>query len=319
MLNAHARIAVPVESHFLAEFIYDYPVDRDLTQQEVESICNFVCNHERFEHWDTTPDTLHENVSSAGNLNLAALIKLLYQLEISASGKPRWADKTPGYERHFERFATVFPNAKFIHIHRDGRDVSNSMCDRNWRGITEFQRAGYWRTSIEKAFDSSAKLGSDRCLHVQYEQLVKDPEATLKRVCQFIGEDFGPEMLQFTRHAEDNVVDQAIHAKLVRLPDQNKDLQRWKRESSKTRVLLFEALADDALEACGYELSFGTGTRKAAKLAYWLPGLAMSKIHTAYLSTPTQWRRGLRQNGLVKLLRNKMYDRSQKRAEARSA
>lgn len=319
MLNAHARIAVPVESHFLTEFIYEYPTDRDLSEQEIVDICNFISAHERFEHWETTPAALEAAAQSAGSMNLAALIDLLYQLEISATEKPRWADKTPGYERHFEQLAKVFPTAKFIHIHRDGRDVSNSMCDRSWHGITEFQRANYWRKSIVGAFDSVATLGCERCLNVQYEQLVKTPESTLKRICDFIGEDFQPQMLQFTRNAEDNVVDQAIHSKLARLPDENKDLQRWRRESSKSRVLLFEALADDALQSCGYELSNGKATRKLAKLVYWLPGLIMSKTHEAYLSIPPQWRSGLRQNSLVKSLRRKLYDRNQKRAEARSA
>ena len=320
MLNAHSRIAIPVESHFLSELIYRYPEDRDLTRSEIEQISQFVADHERFEHWKTTPAVLNRAIAATESqpLTLNGLIQLMYRLEVG-NDKARWGDKTPGYERHFARLAAVFPKAKFVHIHRDGRDVSNSMCDRTWHGITEYQRARYWKDSIDTAFESAEKLGPDRCLSVGYETLVRSPKETLQRICEFVGEEFEPQMLQFNRDSQDNVVDQKIHSKLTRLPDPKTDLQRWKTESSSTRVLLFEALAGKSLSQSGYELSFGPTSRTLAKIAYWIPGMAMAKAHDAYLSTPSSWRIGLRQSGIVKKIRNMMYTRKNPTAEAKGA
>ena len=319
MLNAHARIAIPVESHFLSALIDNFPMDRELDSQQVNKICDFVGQHERFEHWETTPQQLASLKSQGGSWTLATLINAIYELEIASSNKPRWGDKTPGYERHFDQLAALFPEAKFIHIHRDGRDVSNSMCDRSWHGITEFQRATYWRRSIQLAMRSTRELGSDRCLNVPYENLVRAPELTLRTICEFLGEEYSPAMLQFGQDADRQVVDQKIHSKLVRMPDASQDLQRWKSESSKLRVLLFESLAADALIQCGYEVKSSSLARQIAKVLYWPTGMVMAKAHQAYLSIPPGFRSGLRHNGLVKSLRGFFYNRQQNRTEARSA
>lgn len=317
MLNSHSQIAIPPESHFLSELIYDYPADRELTQPEIDQITNQVANHTRFEHWQSSSAQLRKRVAQSGNRTLAGLIDLVYRLETGA-GKRRWGDKTPGYERHFDRLAEIFPAAHFIHIHRDGRDVSNSMRQRKWHGITEFQRANHWCRSIESAFESSRRLGPSRCMNVPYEQLVRSPQQTLMHICEFLGEPFELQMLKFNQGASDHLVDPSIHSKLVRLPDPVRDLQRWKRESSKTRILLFEALADQNLTAAGYDLSFSTAARTWAKLAYWLPGSTISKMHEVYLSAPKPWRRGLRNTRWISKIRNLMYQGQSQAAEAKS-
>ena len=283
-----------------------------------KKIGRHIIGHERFEHWNTSPEQLTNALAKQNSLSLGDLITLLYKIELGES-KPRWGDKTPGYERHFDQLAKVFPNAKFIHIHRDGRDVSNSMCDRNWHGVTEFQRANYWRRSIDLAFEASERLGPDRCLNVQYETLVKSPEATLTQICQFLGERYESQMLDFTNDASDRVVDQTIHTKLDRMPDPDRDLQRWKRESNSIRVLLFEALAGKSLKRAGYDLRFHPSVGLFAKFVYWLPGKVIALVHEAYLSSPARWRSVLRQNKLFRSLRNMIYRRRLQSVEAKSA
>ena len=250
MLNAHSRISIPVESHFLSDLIYSYPTENELSVAQVQSVEQSIANHPRFEHWQTTPHELNQALKQTNHPTLANLIDTLFKLE-TGHEKPRWGDKTPGYERHFDQLAKVFPHAKFIHIHRDGRDVSSSMCDRNWHGITEFQRARYWRRSMESAFATARRLGRERCLNVAYESLVRDPHHKLKQICAFLGESYEATMLEFTHEASEHVVDQAIHAKLIRLPNPETDLERWKRESGPLRVLLFEALQTNICQQQG--------------------------------------------------------------------
>ena len=319
MLNAHSRLAIPVESHFLTDLIYDFPIDRKLTPVESERICKRIEEHPRFEHWRTSPEVLKEIFAQNSGMELSALISLIFKIEISTTGKPRWGDKTPGYERHIVQLARTFPTAKFIHIHRDGRDVSNSMRERQWHGITEFQRANYWQTSIRQAYQSAKQVGSDRCLNVSYEDLVRAPVATLKTICTFLGEDYQESMLDFSQTANENVVDQKIHSKLTRLPDPTKDLLRWKKDSTGLRVLLFESLAENALQQAGYELQNGRTARMLTRIAYWVPGFAISRLHKFYLGIPTGWRRGFRQIALFQKFRSLAYQRTQDHAEANNA
>ena len=55
-----------------------------------------------------------------------AALRLFYRLYAERRGKPCAGDKTPLYVRHMPRVAATLPEARFIHLLRDGRDVALS-------------------------------------------------------------------------------------------------------------------------------------------------------------------------------------------------
>ncbi len=141
----------------------------------------------------------------------------------TARGKSRWAEKTPDNALHVGFLAALFPEAKFIHLVRDGLDVamSTSVVAVHRRGISKFleQRIGlgataptapnstlsavlrwkHWNTVVEESL-REAKVESIR---VSYERLVSEPESTLRDVLGFVGEDFEPAMLDYARSRHD--------------------------------------------------------------------------------------------------------------------
>ena len=130
------------------------------------------------------------------------------------SGKPRPAEKTPWNLRVFAGLGRLFPQAKFIHIVRDGRDVvaSRLQCDTRtgmpMDPALAAQRALEWVEGMEIA----RHLRADHCLagryfELRYEQLVAEPQCELERLCVFLDECFEPAMLDF--HRVDRNVDGA--------------------------------------------------------------------------------------------------------------
>jgi len=90
-----------------------------------------------------------------------------------------------------------FPNAQFIYITRDGRDVSADYLQSGFGPTNIFCAAEVWKLCQNAVEPWRKRLGASEWLDIRYETLVREPERTLRHVCEFLGESYAPEMLQF--------------------------------------------------------------------------------------------------------------------------
>ena len=108
-----------------------------------------------------------------------------------AEGKPRWAEKTPHNVLYMTPLGEIFPEARFIHLLRDGRDVTCSLLTMDWfepatgRKVdyveTMTGAARYWRDVVTEARQQAAHPSlAGRVLEVRYEALVTEPAATIR-------------------------------------------------------------------------------------------------------------------------------------------
>ena len=108
-----------------------------------------------------------------------------------ANGRRRWLEKTPGNVRHLEKLAARFPKGKFLIVIRDGRDVASSL-----------KKRGY---TLEAAIDrwvADNRAGEKFWSHPQvmrfaYEELVTQPQATVERILEFLGETLEDGMVNY--------------------------------------------------------------------------------------------------------------------------
>jgi hypothetical protein len=258
MLNRHPRLSIPPESHFLLPVLAEIPAGRDLTPREIRRATDLIVQHPRFRTWHVAADALRLDLARLGPTRLAGLVDRVYRLEIASSGKPRWGDKTPAYSPVWDQIACLFPRALFLHLIRDGRDVSASLARVGWHGRTEYERARYWTSRVEMAHDCLRRLGPGRCRLVRYEDLVREPQIALQEICRFLGEDFDPGMLRFHEDAFAHVsdFDGPVHAKLGR-PPRKSDAECWRAEGPSLRILLFESIAGAAMDLVPNPRRFG--------------------------------------------------------------
>ena len=98
-------------------------------------------------------------------------------------------DKQPNYSAHIEEIDRLVPDAKYIHLVRDGRDVAVSMvaAQKNigYGSGTIPESAQNWLHHVRMA-RQAAKF-SNRYLEVRYEDLLTDGAATLKTIFDFCG------------------------------------------------------------------------------------------------------------------------------------
>jgi hypothetical protein len=133
-----------------------------------------------------------------------AFIDAFASAYLAARGRPRWAEKTPLNIRHLDWIMDRWPDARIVHVVRDGRDVVCSMRehpDRRWvdgRWVKELAPKSVEEYARRWVSDTAAGMrwrGDPRYLEVRYEDLVRAPEATLELVLTFLGEPFDARLL----------------------------------------------------------------------------------------------------------------------------
>ncbi|MGL5795515.1 MAG: sulfotransferase family protein [Waterburya sp.] len=143
--------------------------------------------------------------------------------------------------RHFDKLLRIWPDARFIHIIRDGRDVARSCIGMGWAG-------NVW-TGIERWIEAETlwaeleqQLPANRKMSLTYEQLIVDPVETLKQICDFIDIEYDAEMLNYPQTTTYN------------FPNPNL-IGQWQRKMSDHEIQLVESRIADMLVAHGYQLS----------------------------------------------------------------
>lgn len=176
--------------------------------------------------------------------------------------KIRWLEKTPPHIFQIHRFLAFRPHCRFIIMLRDGRDVVCSLKFRKgYEGITD--RLDRW------VYDNMAALpywNHPQVQFVKYEDLVQDSEGTLLKICNFLGEDYRPEMLEYHKTEHHWYSDKIIKPEQIKTHQDhmnNRNWQinqpifdgrgRWQKELTEEEKKLFkESQAQEYLQRFGY-------------------------------------------------------------------
>ena len=266
MLDAHPELAVPSETHFIPELI----AAREKHGASPDRMLELLTSHRRWGDFQIEPEELAARWAATDPLTGPNAVRAFFHLYGEKLGKPnRWGDKTPGYVKQMREIQTYLPEARFVHLIRDGRDVALSVLKQPWGPQTIEAAAEKWRSRVLRGRAHQPYLGF--YMEVKFEDLVLHTERELRRICEFAELEFDPAMLGYHERAEERLKEKAralprahgeaqsaekrlaSHAKTFEPP--NPDLiGTWKRRMSAEDRATFEALAGDLLEDLGYEV-----------------------------------------------------------------
>jgi hypothetical protein len=257
MLNKHPRLCVPEESWFIPPIMDQFSADRRLGPDDLQNILTIITSHTCWNRlWGekVTSSKLKDVLFKLDKPTVSEAIDAVFRYANNPAKKPRWGDKTPPYIREIPRLHKFFPASKFIHIVRDGRDVSISLRKVKWHGPTTLHAALYWKEVVDLGLRSAKALGPDLYLQIRYEDLVLKTEETLHEICNFLTEDFAWEMLSFYKDAAQEVALARRRARAKgQRPPRPTDVERWHAEMSALQVAVFELIAGGALDCLGYQ------------------------------------------------------------------
>jgi len=249
MLDSHSDVAVPPESRFLVALAPD-----GIRAFDGARLLDALYNHDWFSKWQLRRPVVEAAFRDHPPTSYTDAVRRIYGVWGEARGKTRYADKTPDHMLRIGAVATLFPDARFVHLVRDGRDVAASFLELRWADSME-RAALHWRHRVLRARAVGATLPSSRYLELRYEDLVERPEPTLRGLCAFLDLTYDPAMLRHERNAAAILRSEAFphHNRYVARP-LRPGLRDWRRDMPAPAVERFEALAADALVAYGYEL-----------------------------------------------------------------
>jgi len=161
----------------------------------------------------------------------------LRQAGLSA-GKPIWGATI---HRHFTEILHIWPQARFLNIVRDPRDVAPSVVAMGWSGNT-FLGSKPWVAAQKNAMELRDSLPPDRWMNLRFEDLVSEPEVTLERACRFLGCEYHSAMLNYPKGSSYPAPDASAAA-------------RWKTKLSHKEIQLVESKVGGLLVDAGYKPS----------------------------------------------------------------
>ncbi len=186
-----------------------------------------------------------------------------------AQGVERWADNSPEELQYALKIKKYLPDALFIHMIRDGRDVSLSLDARPhawlrpfpWDRKDSLAMAGiFWEWAVNRGRKLGRRLGGDY-LEVHFEELQADAPGTLARIGNFIQHDLNYDRI--LRIGIGSVSEPNTTFK----GEDGSPVGRWKRKFSAERLALFEALVGPTLKELGYPLATaGAGANRVKTL-----------------------------------------------------
>jgi hypothetical protein len=232
---------------------------------DAERFLEDLSKQDRFGNWGLDFAEVELAIKDPEVKDFPEAIRRLYRLFADKQGKTRYGDKTQANIHNLELLAELFPEARFVHAVRDGRDVALAHTD----GTKIEQVAISWKRRVSAGREAGAMLGPERYIESRFEELIDDTETAVRRLCDFLALPFDARMLKYYERAGDIVATTAV-------PDRHKDiflpptkgLKDWRRDLSDDQVARFEALAGDLLGDLGYPRKFDR-IPLAARIAAW--------------------------------------------------
>jgi hypothetical protein len=224
MLDHHPAIAFHPESEYMVDQIPDHGPLPTVDQ---------------YSHWLSHQPNLHDN-----GLTLPHASTLPELLDKILRQKQQQTGKTvigATVHRHFHRLPRIWPNARFIHLVRDPRDVARSCIVMGWAGNV-YTGVRNW-VEVERLWDAfQPTLPRENWIELIYEDLIREPEKALTRVCQFLGLPFDRAIFDYIDHST------------YEFPDP-KLIGQWRGKLSPFNQRLIETQTAELLTRRGYDPS----------------------------------------------------------------
>jgi hypothetical protein len=196
MLDAHSMLAIPGEIYFLFQAVRLEGTGDALRLD----LYNTMVQARRWNDFHLDATCLWEELLRIQLFDLGAGVRCFYRLYAERFGKRRYGEKTPMYGTLIPELSEVLPEARFLHLIRDGRDVVVSNMEvywGNWHTVADY--ATWWLDTVREIRRQGDGRGN--YLELRYEDLVERPKEQLKTVCQFLELSFEAGMLHYYRAA----------------------------------------------------------------------------------------------------------------------
>lgn len=257
ILDSHPQVAIPAETHFIPAVAQGAAGPSDPRRNFFDA----VTESRNWSKFGLAASAYWQEVAVIEPFDTSQGLRAFYRTYARRFNKPRWGDKTPAYLLSMRLIERLLPEAHFVHVIRDGRDVALSvlpLLDRDGARHTLEEGAQWWVTRLTRGHQEAQ--GITHYLEIRYEDLVDHPARELARVCAFLELPWDDSLLRHHVGAADRLADEGVpptpralaDRERVESPLDSDRVARWRNEMTADQRSAVEAIAGPLLEAYGY-------------------------------------------------------------------
>lgn len=253
VLNAHPDIHIADEMPWLKD-IMRHGYDENTTFSDIDNIRVFQGLLSKLDRWGNVVNLSHDfepDLQAKGTLSLKEVLKVCcvdHHVQV-------WGNKTPQHTENIVTLLELFPDACFLIVTRDVRDVCLSW-RKKW-GKDMIWCAAKWAERMANGKENTDNLSQNRYLYMKFEDLISDTEETCVRICKFLDMPFSSRMLEHHKYTQ-KIVDGKIN---YGQPIKKGNFNKWKAELPIRTVKRIEEIACQTLKMLGYQLHYATCER----------------------------------------------------------
>jgi len=226
----------PVESHFITKYYKRLRRFGNLSEQRnFHALLSSILKERPIQQWKLHID-IEKFYNEMEDINYPDIVNKLCLLRASKRGLKAWGDKTPRYIFDLDIIDQLFPQARYIYIVRDGRDVALSLLQRPWGPNNFYCCAEYWKRCNSPNVVLDKINNQNRLYALKYEDLLHNAEQIIPMIYNFIQEPYEERK---TKHLLERI--------------QKDNCNKWKNKMSRREIRLFELVAANTLKKFGYE------------------------------------------------------------------
>jgi Sulfotransferase family len=256
MLGAHSHMVCLPEAHFLSELLPKGDPD-DLL--DPSSIFDRIEQHWRFRIWEWPLARPRPLPAPATYRTIMEWLFRRYDEDFASGHSHYWIEHRPGHLHALPRLLAHFPDARVIHLVRDGRAVAASIMSLDWGPSNIIAAAHSWTAAVGLGFAAASLVPHERFAMVEYETLLRLPEAEMRRIATWLGLPFEPVMISGTGLRLPSYT-RRQHGLIGAGLDPSR-IDAWRARLPARHVEIFESIAGDLLAFLGYERIYETARR----------------------------------------------------------
>ncbi len=199
-----------------------------------------------------------EIVAHITKRTFAGVLDAIFSLFAGKLGLHRWGDKTPGYIHHMEIIYELFPEAQYVYLVRDGRDVALSLRHINFGPKNMFCAAQDWAETVRAGDRFAESLPAGKLIYFTYEKMIADPTGTFRNLAEFLQIDL-----------DETLSHRLAHDLPAKIKSGNSD--KWRTAFSPKQLAAYDRIAFNELNKHGYDTCVTQAAPPAGPLltAYW--------------------------------------------------
>ena len=215
ILNNHSQIASATEIHFfnhltkLKKYNWQNIDDNFLKtlfkETRIEDFCSLL--KVDFEEFKAQFESITiTNSLAIEEQNQKRIFDTLMLLLLKRNNKEVCCEKTPQHLLSVAKILSLYPDAKIIHLVRYGRDTVNSLVKMPWRPEGLLNNSRFWKQYAKTGMQLSERYtqSSNNFHSLKYEDLLLNPQESIKALCNFVELEFEDTMLSMQQAITDN-------------------------------------------------------------------------------------------------------------------